>query len=934
MKTRTTILSSLLAAILTFGLKPVIAQATQQVTLTHHSRDVVASGRAALVGRLPGAQRLEIAIMLPLRKHTELNSLLHQLYDPSNPMYRQFLTVDEFTEQFGPTEDDFQRVVDFAEANGFTVNDTPPNRMLVEVDASVAQIEKAFHVSMNVYEHPTENRKFFAPDREPSVDLDVPIWHIAGLDNYSIPKPMHHRSLTDFAVEPELGGSGPGGLFLPSDMRAAYYGAGALNGAGQSVGIFTFDGYLPADIADYFKFTGMKSAVPIKNVIVNGAGACAGPCDDGEDVLDVVNAIGMAPGLNQVLFYEGLGGTDAAILNRMATDNIAKQLSCSWGWRPADPVADDPIFIEFALQGQTFFAASDDSGAYSAGSPDWFPADDPWVTVVGGTDLTTVLPSGAWAAETAWVDSGGGISTSAIPIPPYQLLPGVINAANHGSHVLRNAPDVAAEADFDNITCSNGDCGGGWGGTSFATPRWAGYMALVNQQAALNGQRSVGFLNPTVYATGVGPSYHAAFHDIVAGNNFNPLSPHLYPAVPGYDLVTGWGSPNGPNLISALTRRPILAGEWDTADTKNSVYYLGFDSNLHQLAWNWGWTSGQDTGVGGRPAPSGSNGIAAYVNTIFNGNEVFYTTSVAGALHVEQLWAAGLAPGDLTIPGGGKPVAEDSNLVGYIDSVADSDNVFYLGGDQFVHVLTWTPAGGWKEDANLDATATPPAAASSPLAGHFTGASQEIFYIGANQHVYELWRWSKNFDGWHTTDVTEANGAKPVAALGSPLAGFYDAVTGNDSMFYIATVMVAGIPTQHVYELFFGNTAAWSAIDVTVLTGAPAAAIGSTLAAQVDPLSGNEGVYFFDALSNVQQLWAPSATPKIWHTLNLTALTGAALAFPGSPLTAFSSNLGSANHVFYIADDQNIHEFWWSNGAWNAGDDNTQAIPVAPNAVP
>ena len=134
----------------------------------------------------------------------------------------------------------------------------------------------------------------------------------------------------------------------------------------------------------------------------------------------------------------------------------------------------------------------------------------------------------------------------AFPIPSWQQLKGVINSANKGSTTLRNSPDVSAEANNDFYACADqGACQTGWGGTSFAAPMWAGFMALVNQQAAAGGAKTVGFINPLIYPLGVSSGYGAAFHDITSGNNG-------YPAVTGYDLATGWGSPNGAGLIKAL----------------------------------------------------------------------------------------------------------------------------------------------------------------------------------------------------------------------------------------------------------------------------------------------------------------------------------------------------------------------------------------------
>jgi kumamolisin len=272
--------------------------------------------------------------------------------------------------------------------------------------------------------------------------------------------------------------------------------------------------------------------------------SCTGSCDDTEQVLDIEVAISMAPGMKQVRVYVS-DNSDVSMFNRMAVDNLAKSLSCSWGWSPADPASDDPIFKEFAAQGQNLFVASGDSGAYKNRSRYVYPADDAYVTSVGGTDLTTSSAGGPWKSETAWSGSGGGISPNGIAIPSYQKTAGVITTANKGSRTLRNAPDVAAEANTDNYICYDGTCAGGWGGTSFAAPRWAGYLALVNEQSVANGRSTLGFINPTIYSIGLG-SHATDFHDIISGSN------GAYSTEKGYDLVTGWGSPNGTALINAL----------------------------------------------------------------------------------------------------------------------------------------------------------------------------------------------------------------------------------------------------------------------------------------------------------------------------------------------------------------------------------------------
>lgn len=117
---------------------------------------------------------MNIALTLRLR-NPALQNLLQQLYNPASPQYRQFLSVEQFTEQFGPTPDDYQRVIDSATSHGLTVANKTPNRLVLDVSGTVTDIEKTFLFKMQNYQHPTEKRTYFAPDPEPSVEADVPI---------------------------------------------------------------------------------------------------------------------------------------------------------------------------------------------------------------------------------------------------------------------------------------------------------------------------------------------------------------------------------------------------------------------------------------------------------------------------------------------------------------------------------------------------------------------------------------------------------------------------------------------------------------------------------------------------------------------------------------------------------------------------------------
>jgi uncharacterized repeat protein (TIGR01451 family) len=479
--------------------------------------------------------------------------LLQDIYDPSSPNFRHYLTTAQFTDQFGPTDDDYQAVVSFAKAHNLSVT-SHPNRLLVGVDGAVADLEQALHVIFRVYHHPTEARDFFAPDAEPTLDLSVPVMHIGGMDNYKLPHPNMVRGQSGPPGVKAQFGSGPGGTYLGYDYRAAYLPGTTLDGSGQIVGLLQFDGYFPNDIALYEAQAGLPK-VPLVNVLLDGFNGTPG-FNNSEVALDIEMVASMAPHVAQIIVYEGF--LKETILNRMATDNLAQQLSASWTWSGGPDPFIDQIFQEMAAQGQTFFHSSGDSDAFPPGAvsdPTLVnaPSDSPYITQVGGTTLFTSGPLGAWTNEIVWnyfndVGSSGGIS-SFYSIPSWQQ--GISMTASGGSTVFRNTPDVALTADNVYIVADDG-FGQPTSGTSCASPLWAGVAALINQQAANSGSPPIGFINPAVYAIGKGVDYTTAFHDIVTGNNTNSISTNAFFAAPGYDLCTGWGSPASTNLINLL----------------------------------------------------------------------------------------------------------------------------------------------------------------------------------------------------------------------------------------------------------------------------------------------------------------------------------------------------------------------------------------------
>ena len=548
--------SSILCSIVAVGLAITTASQAQSV-LTRHVREVASTGEARAIAQLPADQIMNLDIVLPLRNQAELESLLSDIYDPNSGLYRHFLTVPEFTARFGPSQTDYNAVIQFVNKNGLTVTGGTRDGMDVQVKGTVSAVETAFHVTMRTYQHPTEGRTFYGPDNEPTTNLSFNLWHISGLDNYSIPHTMlvkksdyakAHGIAPEAVVSHATTGSGPSASFLGSDMRAAYYGGTALTGAGQNLGLFEYEGTDLADLTTYFKNVGQTNKVPVTLLSTDGTStSClnSAGCDDTEQTLDMTQAIGMAPGLASLVVY--IGSTDTAIISSMTTHNpLPTTIGCSWGWTPADPSTLDPYFEKMAAQGQNFFAASGDSSTWSSSNEAW-PADDAYVVSVGGTDLTTSSAAGPWKSETAWADSGGGISPDKIAIPSWQKLSGVITSTNKGSTKYRNGPDVSANANFTFYTCADQTTclANEYGGTSFAAPMWAGFIALVNQQLVANGDSTIGFINPTIYSENITSTYSTDFHDITSGKSGS------YSAVTGYDLVTGWGSPK-PALITTL----------------------------------------------------------------------------------------------------------------------------------------------------------------------------------------------------------------------------------------------------------------------------------------------------------------------------------------------------------------------------------------------
>lgn len=518
---------------------------------------------------------MRLSVVLALRDPEGLDSFLKSLYDPKSPLFRHFIKPQEFADRFGPTTAQYLILQGHLRDQGFRITDTTINRMVVGVEGETAQVEKIFGVRINDFRR-GDGSIYYGPDRDPSLDSDDPVLHIGGLDNAVRPRPRLHR-LTPASGRPlpRVGGSGPGGDFIGSDYRNAYAPGVTLTGAGQSLALVEFAVYHPSEVPIYEGECSPVISVPVSNVYMDGFTSLSAPDCKSQDnfpetevALDIDVAISMAPGLSHLVVYMSNSNTSASILNRIASDDSSSQISCSWGWSlsPSERTSENAILAEYAAQGQSFFLASGDgnpndgTGGFVGDPPygsvtgaDFENDSEITQTVVGATRLFMNSPGVSWSSEVpvptpaGWQSTGGILSGTNVgdSIPSYQV--GIDMSTNFGSTTYRNIPDVSMVG----LGCHVYDCTGDdtIGGTSASTPLWAAFMALVNQRAAALGRGSVGFPNPSLYAIGKGANYTTDFNDIATGDNGSVTQ---FPAVAGFDLATGWGSPKGQALIDDL----------------------------------------------------------------------------------------------------------------------------------------------------------------------------------------------------------------------------------------------------------------------------------------------------------------------------------------------------------------------------------------------
>jgi pseudomonalisin len=484
-------------------------------------------------------QSSSVTLSLPLRNQAGLTSLIAGLTNPSSPNYHQFLTPASFASQFSPTSDTVNAVTGWASSAGLTVTSVSSNRTLVTVSGTLSQLGHAFGVTFNSYRMP--NGQTFVSNTQTAT---VPAALVGDVSSVVGLSTLGKVQLAPTAAPSAL--SFPSS-FGPQDFWSFYNAPASQTGAGQTIAVLA-EGDLSSPQADLATFEKTYGLPPVPWTTIPTGAASTDTSGNDEWDLDTQYSTGLAEDVSSLLVYDAPSLSDTDILaemNKWVTDDQAKQANFSAG--ECEILADtdgfvtsnDQVLEQGVAQGQTLFTAAGDTGAFCpllvaengvpAGLPDVnYPAASPFAVGVGGT---TILGATSPLSEIGWYAGGGGQSLLEAE-PSYQA---AVGGSNLG--LRRGVPDVAFDADPN--SGFNVIVGGQTtvvGGTSGSSPSWLGIWART--QAAHGGD--LGFANATIYAE---PS--TSFNDIVLGTNV------LYPVTPGYDYVTGRGTPNITSFIGA-----------------------------------------------------------------------------------------------------------------------------------------------------------------------------------------------------------------------------------------------------------------------------------------------------------------------------------------------------------------------------------------------
>ena len=536
------------------------------------------------LGTVPGSQKISLSVVLPPANEGQLQSLLKNLYDPKSPQYHQWLKKGQFDTEFGPSAATVGEVESWLHSRGLAK--TELSGSAVQVSASAGAVSSALGTSLEHYRASSGTEGYVAQGAPlvPETLANGQILSIVGLDTVSRYEPQsvvskssaHTRSRT--GIQPDADGlsscagavNTENGGYWGMDQLGAAYGLNSLlsqgqNGHGETIGVYELASHSPADVSSYFNCFGLHN--PVSTVQVDGGGGPAVGNGTGEADLDIEQAATQSPGAS-IISYEGPQnnlGDVYNVWNTIVTSDAAQVVSTSWGECEMYAMEDgsislfNPVFQRAAVQGQSIFAATGDSGSEDCFSEDGvttslqtdYPSSDPYVTAAGGTELLSPGTELVWnfcqgqtnlTCANYYGDfgaGGGGVSDSE-PRPSDQ--PSEVPVSASCSNECRETPDVSANAGTGMVIYDNG----GWDvgvGTSFASPFWAGLQADRNTGCT---SPSAGVASSALYALyQQGAAYGGnAFNDITSGDNdLTGSHSGTWPSSGGYDLASGIGSP-------------------------------------------------------------------------------------------------------------------------------------------------------------------------------------------------------------------------------------------------------------------------------------------------------------------------------------------------------------------------------------------------------
>jgi kumamolisin len=506
------------------------------------------------MGKLSLSKHLEVTIALKLRNEGELDQKISEIYRPGSPTFHQFMTSDEFKQDYAPTHEAMDAERALLEAQGVAIQSVSENGVFIKAEGSVKTFNEAFHTEIHRFLK-KDGGTYFAPAKELELPSDSQVDAVVGLSDIS-------RNSFNGKFRTLEAASRSGGIqgYTPSDFRSGYAIPASATGAGQTLALLEVAGYREADITAYESQFNLPN-VPLQNISVDNASGKINGMATSEATMDIELLVGMAPQASKILIYEGAGSSKGLldIYAKIASDNLAKQISTSIA-QPEDEMtasalqAENTVFKQMIAQGQVLYAAAGDTGQDADGKRVGVqdPASQPNVVGVGGTELK-LSATGSYVSETTWHGSpatgggagGGGIST-VWSIPSWQV--GAATADTQASTKMRNVPDVSLDSSPDPGYAIY--IAGHWqsvAGTSAAAPLWSAFTALVNQQRVANNKSVIGFTDPAIYQLAESSNYPQYFNDVADGSTNG-----LFKATTGYDNATGWGSFKGADLLQAL----------------------------------------------------------------------------------------------------------------------------------------------------------------------------------------------------------------------------------------------------------------------------------------------------------------------------------------------------------------------------------------------